>query len=195
MTQQPLRIGMFGGAFDPPHRAHLALAHAAREQLQLQYLHVVPTGQAWHKSRQLTPAAHRWAMCQAAFQDCPGVVLDDRELRRAGPSYTVQTLSELASAYPGAELFLIIGWDQLSQFKTWSRFEEVLAMASLAVAQRPGVYSDPIDPVAHRVLRFEADGVSSTQLRESLASAQTRSSAVSALPDAVARYIAQHQLY
>ncbi|RZI77063.1 MAG: nicotinate-nicotinamide nucleotide adenylyltransferase, partial [Rubrivivax sp.] len=86
---------MFGGAFDPPHRAHRALAETALDQLDLDVLHILPTGQAWHKSRTLTPARDRVAMCQLAFGDLPRLVLDEREIHREGPSYTADTLSEL----------------------------------------------------------------------------------------------------
>jgi len=87
---------MFGGAFDPPHLAHRALAQAAIEQLQLDVLRVLPTGQAWHKSRPLTAASHRLAMSRLAFDGLPQVRLDDREIRRAGPSYTLDTPARAA---------------------------------------------------------------------------------------------------
>ena len=91
----PPRIGLFGGAFDPPHYAHMALARAAVRQLGLSRLHVTPTGQAWHKSRPLTPAAQRLAMCRLAFAHEPRCVVDGRETRRDGPSYTIDTLAAL----------------------------------------------------------------------------------------------------
>ena len=75
-----MRIGLFGGAFDPPHNAHVALAQAALTQLSLNVLHVLPTGDAWHKPRDLTPGFHRLAMCQQAFESFPNVVVDDLEL-------------------------------------------------------------------------------------------------------------------
>ena len=82
---RPLRVGMFGGAFDPPHRAHRALAEAALHQLGLDLLLVLPTGLAWHKSRGLTAAAHRVAMCELAFAGLPHLRIDQREIRREGP--------------------------------------------------------------------------------------------------------------
>lgn len=132
----PLRIGMFGGAFDPPHTAHRALAEAALNQLGLDALHIMPTGQAWHKARPLTPAEHRVAMCQLAFGDLPRVRIDTRETTRQGPSYTADTLAELALQYPGAALYLVLGADQLLAFKSWVRWPGVLAHAQLAVANR-----------------------------------------------------------
>jgi len=131
------RVGVFGGAFDPPHLAHRELAEAALEQLGLDVLHILPTGQAWHKSRPLTSAEHRLAMCELAFGDLLKMRLDPRETLREGPSFTADTLMELADEYPGAELYLVIGTDQLLAFKTWQRWAEVLELATLAVAQRP----------------------------------------------------------
>jgi nicotinate-nucleotide adenylyltransferase len=135
---QPVRrVAMFGGAFDPPHVAHRELAEAALDQLGLDVLHILPTGQAWHKARPLTPAGHRLAMCDLAFGDLPNARIDPRETLRVGPSYTADTLAELAEEYPGAALYMVIGADQLLAFKTWVRWAEVLNLATLAVAQRP----------------------------------------------------------
>ena len=130
------RVGMFGGAFDPPHWAHRNLAETALKQLGLDQLHILPTGQAWHKTRVLIPAEHRVAMCERAFAGLPRVLVDQREIRRDGPSYTADTLRELAAEYPGAQIFLVLGADQLLAFKTWVRWQEVLQCATLAVANR-----------------------------------------------------------
>ncbi len=127
---------MFGGAFDPPHLAHRALAEAALDQLGLDALHIMPTGQAWHKARALTPAEDRVAMSQIAFGDLPRTHIDRRETTRQGPSYTADTLAELACEYPGATLYLVLGADQLLAFKSWVRWAEVLQRAQLAVANR-----------------------------------------------------------
>ena len=98
------RIGVFGGAFDPPHNAHVALAEAALAQLDLAELHVIPTGQAWHKSRALTPKEDRLAMTRLAFTGLKGtVVIDSREVLRDGPTYTLDTLHELQQEQPGAQ--------------------------------------------------------------------------------------------
>ena len=133
---QPRRVGMFGGAFDPPHWAHRALAETALTQLGLDVLHILPTGHAWHKSRILSSAEDRVAMCELAFGDLPDVRLDPREIQREGPSYTADTLRELQREYPQAELFLVLGADQLLSFKSWVRWQEVLELATLAVANR-----------------------------------------------------------
>ena len=101
------RIGVFGGAFDPPHHAHVALARAAIEQFELGSLHVIPTGQAWHKARALSAAEHRLAMTRLAFQDDAKVVVDERELQRTGPTFTIDTLEALQAENPQARLYLL----------------------------------------------------------------------------------------
>jgi nicotinate-nucleotide adenylyltransferase len=134
-----LRLGVFGGAFDPPHAAHLALARAALEQLALDELRVIPTGDAWHKSRTLSPAADRLKMCELAFADLPKVHVDDRELLRSGPSYTIDTLEALRAEHPDGELFLLMGGDQWRSFSSWHRWQDILPLASLAVVERPQI--------------------------------------------------------
>ena len=90
-----MRIGIYGGAFDPPHKAHLGLARAAVEQLALNRLYVIPTGQPWMKQRRLTAAEHRLAMARLAFESVPEVQVDDCEVQREGTTYTIDTLHEL----------------------------------------------------------------------------------------------------
>jgi nicotinate-nucleotide adenylyltransferase len=147
-VRQIRRVGLFGGAFDPPHDAHVALARAALDELALDRLHVVPTGDAWHKSRPLSPAADRLAMCRLAFAGLPGVVVDDRELRRAGPTYTVDTLTALRADYPGAELFLQIGADQALAFHGWRRARDIIDIATVSIAVRddPAKAAGQFDP-------------------------------------------------
>jgi len=145
-----MRIGVYGGAFDPPHQAHRVLAQAAIEQLKLDLLLILPTGQAWHKARPLTRAEPRLNMCLLAFGDLPHTRIDPRETRRSGPSYTADTLTELRHEWPGAQLFLILGADQLLAFKTWMRWPEVLQIARLAVANRATHIGEDALDSAHR---------------------------------------------
>ncbi len=211
-TKQPARrVGMFGGAFDPPHRAHRALAETALDQLGLDVLHVLPTGHAWHKSRVLSPAPHRMAMCELAFGDLPRVVLDEREIRREGPSYTADTLAELHAEYPGAQFFLVLGADQLLAFKSWVRWQEVLQLATLAVANRApdigaGASLDQTTEVdlsgvdlPFELLRMPLTNVSATDVRARVGYPVVPRDAGAALdvlvPETVARYISQHRLY
>jgi len=204
----PQRVGVFGGAFDPPHLAHRALAETALAQLRLDVLHVLPTGQAWHKTRSLTDAAHRLAMCGIAFGDLVQVRVDAREIQRTGPSYTVDTLNELAREYPGAQLFLLLGADQLLAFKTWVRWPEVLALATLAVADRAQHSGADTPPQPDQALNLEAvelpfvrlhmplSHISATAIRTRLGQSANRRDAQALLvPEAVARYISHHHLY
>ncbi|MGM9427895.1 nicotinate (nicotinamide) nucleotide adenylyltransferase [Hydrogenophaga sp. MI9] len=199
-----MRIGLFGGAFDPPHRAHRALAEAAIGQLSLDRLHILPTGQAWHKSRTLTDGVHRLAMCQLAFVDLPAVRVDDRELRRPSATYTIDTLEEFRREYPDARFFLIVGEDQLQAFRSWRRWQEVLSMATLVVAGRPGSQGDsPLsdgpssnDEVPFLRLLMPLSPLSSTGIRAGLADPERRRTGLAALvPEAVAGYISNHSLY
>lgn len=130
------RIGVFGGAFDPPHRAHVALVEAAMTRLGLDELRVLPTGNAWHRGAAVSPAAHRVAMAQLAFANLPGVRVDDREVRRDGPTYTLDTLRELRAEIPGAQWFLLIGEDQAVAFRRWNGWQEILRIATIVIAER-----------------------------------------------------------
>ena len=203
----PRRIGVFGGAFDPPHCAHVALAAAAIEQLQLDELRIIPTGLAWHKSRPLTPPEHRLAMALLAFSGLPGVIVDDREQRREGSSYTIDTLEALLAEQPGCVLFLVIGGDQLAAFNEWYRWQDILAIATICVAQRLQQSANSAHPVDRPLalpdylpLQFPAMPVSATDIRLRLAAQGLEPGSVPAdlqglIPQDVAAYISQHMLY
>jgi len=193
------RIGMFGGAFDPPHNGHVALARTAVEQLRLDELRVFPTGQAWHKSRTLSDGALRVAMTQLAFAKVPRVTVDTREVLRAGPTYTVDTLQELRQEYPDAQLLLIIGADQAETLHTWKDSDEIARLAILSIAARARPVSDapPADisnlpPGFYEPINLPPIVVSSTEVRALAGSGQSVEHLV---PPAVARYIAEHHLY
>lgn len=194
-----LRLGVFGGAFDPPHMAHVALAKAAVEQLGLHQLRVLPTGQAWHKARELSAAEHRLAMAREAFAVVPRAFVDDRELRRAGPTYTIDTLRQFKAEFPGMELMLVIGADQAEALRSWRESDQILQLATVAVAARarPDPGAPPFDTSSLPGARFAAVElppmpVSATQVRALVAAAQEIGHLV---PPGVASYIARHHLY
>lgn len=196
MTQ---RIGVFGGAFDPPHAAHAALVQAAVTDLQLDELRVIPTGQAWHKPRPLSPAHHRLAMAQLAFSDLPRVVVDARETQRPGPSYTVDTLREFKAQWPQAELFLIMGEDQARALPSWHEWQEVLRLAIICVAERedltgasPRLRAPKGQESRFRRLPMPAFPASATDIRARIAAHQCVAPLVF---EPVARYIDHHHLY
>lgn len=193
------RVGVFGGAFDPPHIAHAAMATAALEQLQLDELRVMPTGEAWHKSRGLTPAVHRLEMVRLAFASLDRVVVDPREIRRNGPTYTVDTLTELRDETPSDKLFLIIGEDQAAALTTWHRWREISDFATICVAARAGFAGarSTFDALSGEFVPFQAIelppmDISATDIRERLANRQNVAPLVF---EPVARYIAHHHLY
>jgi nicotinate-nucleotide adenylyltransferase len=196
LSSTPRRVGLFGGAFDPPHSAHVAIARAALEQLKLDELRIVPTGQAWHKSRPLSPAAHRLAMVRLAFADLPGVVIDEREMQRSGASYTVDTLDALLAEQPGSELYLVMGGDQWAAFTSWRQWQDIARKARLCVAQRPDqVLNQPQPELAVQWLNLPAMPISATALREQVAGGTDPLNEPARLPPAVARYISDYHLY
>jgi nicotinate-nucleotide adenylyltransferase len=194
-----MRIGVFGGSFDPPHSAHVALVRTAMFTLALDELHVIPTGQAWHKARQLSPAHHRLAMAELAFAGLPGIVIDPIEIQRVGPSYTIDTLRELRAQWPDAEFFLIIGADQARALPTWREWEEIVRLAIICVAGRGDstrAGAQFVAPKAQesrfRRLPMPDMPFSSTDIRAQVAA---RHSVVPLVFEPVARYIDHHHLY
>lgn len=201
MTLAVQRIGVYGGAFDPPHLAHHSLARSAAVQLKLDQLIVLPTGRAWHKPRELSSAEHRVAMARIAFADLPCVTVDARETLRTGASYTIDTLNDLLQELPHAELFLCMGADQFSAFDTWHRWQDIIQIATICIASRDSsAYLKP--PSAHmnpalaackmRNIDMPNMPVSATQIRQCVRQGLKIDHLVN--PD-VARYIAQYGLY
>jgi nicotinate-nucleotide adenylyltransferase len=197
------RIGMFGGSFDPPHLAHVALARAAVAQLQLDTLLIVPTGQAWYKERALSPAAHRLAMSRLAFEGLERVWVDRRELERPGPSFTMDTLEAVQAENPGASLYLIIGRDQFSAITSWHRWKELVQLAIICIADRaePAGAEGGFDPqiqLPHPIVSLQLPRmpISATGIRQQIASGIATPQDLSRLvPEPVARYIERHRLY
>jgi nicotinate-nucleotide adenylyltransferase len=163
----PQRIGLFGGTFDPPHVGHLVTAINVRHSLGLDLVILMVASDPWQKqgTRSISPASDRIAMVSAAVSGVDGLIAGDNEIRRGGPSFTADTLSELAARYPNAELFTILGDDAASGLSTWSRIDEVIARSQLVVVDRPG---SPVTPPAEFTwIRVESPRleVSSTDLR------------------------------
>jgi nicotinate-nucleotide adenylyltransferase len=191
---QGLRIGLFGGTFDPPHVGHLVTAVNVRHALGLDRVILMVANIPWQKQgeRAITPAPDRLAMVEAAVADVPGLAAGRLEIDAAGPSYTADTLATLATAHPGAKLFTIVGDDAAAGLHTWERFEEVLAQSSLVVVDRPGNAvrpPDDIDWIHVEVPRLE---VSSTDLRARFSDGRPLDYL---LTDAVLAVIAARNLY
>ncbi len=188
-----MRIGVFGGTFDPPHLGHLVVASDACAALGLDRVLWIPSAVPPHKLHTVrAPAETRLELVEAAIQGDPRFTADDLELRRAGPSYTVDTLRELARRHPGAELVLLIGADNLREIPGWKEPHEILRLARVAVLSRDGagVPADaPIPATAVAVTRVD---VSATEVRRRAAAGETIRYLV---PDAVRALVERRGLY
>lgn len=166
------RIGVFGGTFDPPHVGHLVTAVNVRHALDLDVVLLVVANDPWQKAgtRDLTPAADRLALVEAAVGDVDGLEASDIELRRGGTSYSADTLAALATAHPGAALFLVLGSDAAAGLPTWERASEVRDRSTIVVVTRPGA-EEGAPPPGWDWQRVESPRleVSSTDLRARVA--------------------------
>lgn len=161
------RVGLFGGTFDPPHVGHLVTAVNVRHDLDLDLVVLMVANIPWQKegSRRITAPDDRLAMVEAAVSDVEGLVAGRAEIEFGGPSYTADTLVTLAAAYPGADLFTIVGDDAAAGLASWERYREVAERSSLVVVDRPGgpvELPDDVPWIRVEVPRLE---VSSTDLR------------------------------
>ncbi len=131
-------IGIFGGTFDPIHFGHMRTAFEMLQALRLDEVRFIPAGSPPLRDSPLADARLRLAMVRAAIEDQPGFAVDDREVRREGPSYTVLTLSELRREHPDRSLCLIVGMDAFLSLPRWHQWREILQLAHVVVAHRPG---------------------------------------------------------
>lgn len=161
------RVGLLGGTFDPPHVGHLVVAECARVELDLAEVRLLVAGDPWMKST-VSAAEDRVALTRAAVEDAPHLVVDDREIRRGGPTYTADTLAELADGEPDVEWVFLLGVDAAARVPEWERGDEALAAARFVVVTRPGHELDPGLPVIGALEHLTVPGidVSSTDLRE-----------------------------
>ena len=193
---RPLRLGLLGGTFDPPHVGHLAVAEAVRAQLGLDRIDFLPANDPWQKSesgRNVTSATIRLEMVRALVSNRPGTGVDDREIRRGGITYTVETLEEIAREEPGVEVFLIMGADTARGFHTWQRHRDVARLSTLVVVNR-GTEATVVPQGADRlcVVTMDPVEVSSTSVRAEVAAGHPVDALVT---PAVADVIARHGLY
>lgn len=202
---------VYGGTFDPPHRAHIELPELARQQLGADALLYIPAAQSPHKlGTPPTPARHRLAMLQLALADEPHARILTDELQRGDterPSYTVDTLTALRQrVHPDARLRLLIGTDQLLAFDRWHRWQDIVAMAEPAVMLRAPLLREEalaalppaLDPTvwAPRLLELPVMDVAATRLRAWLTGVpESQADNTPALNPAVLAYIHQHRLY
>ena len=193
----PQRLGLLGGTFDPPHRGHLAAALAVRDALSLDRVDLLVANDPWQKSgeREVTPAAVRLQMVKALVEGCEGIGVDDREVRRGGPTYTVETLEEIAIEQPETEVFLIVGQDTADRIHSWHRHADLFALSTLVIVNRDqNAQQVPAALAGARVqfVTMPLVDVSSTGVR----AAATAGNDVSAMTSAsVASFIRANGLY
>lgn len=189
-----MRVGILGGTFDPPHVGHLLVASDACRVLELDRLVLIPSASPPHKrGRVQATAEQRLEMMRAAVAGDPRFEVDDLELRREGPSYSVDTLRELRARMPEAELFFIVGVDQLREFHSWREPDEVARLATLAVVSRHGETAEEVNPgVPARSVPVTRIDLSATEIRRRVAAGESIRYFV---PDRVREIIERDGLY
>jgi nicotinate-nucleotide adenylyltransferase len=189
-----VRLGIFGGSFDPPHLGHLLPVIDAAELLGLDAVRFVPAAiQPFKAGRATAPAVDRLAMTEGLVAGVPGFSADATETDRAGLSFTVETLTAIADSAPGADLVLLLGADAFRLFHQWREPERIRTLASVAVLVRGGDGLPDVGGHAGvQLLQTRRVDISSTELRARVASGRTIRGFV---PDAVADYVARHRLY
>jgi nicotinate-nucleotide adenylyltransferase len=207
-------IGLFGGTFDPVHNAHLRVALDVLEQLQLAEVRFIPSRQPPHRAMPGASARHRLMMLQHAIRNQPGFTIDERELRRGGPSYMADTLASLRTELPQTPLCLLLGLDAFRELTSWYHWQAIPELSHVLVMQRPGSDADDFTPalqhwvetsriddatglqqtIAGRVLFWPVTqlAISASSIRDRIAGGF---SARYLLPETVCEYICQHQLY
>ncbi len=213
VPRAPRRIGMLGGTFDPVHIGHLRGALEVAALLELDELRLTPSARPPHRDTPSVSAQDRLAMVRSAVQGVSPLTVDDRELLRDKPSYTIDTLESMrAELAADDQLFLLLGWDAFCGLPTWHRWEELLEHCHIVVLQRPDADSESPDamrnllaaravsdpkalkgPGGHITFVWQTPlSVSATQIRQLLASGKSVRFLV---PDAVLAYIEAHGLY
>lgn len=195
-----MRLGLFGGTFDPIHLGHLILAEQCREACGLDLVWFVVAGSPPHKPGDRTPLAHRLEMARVATAGHPGFEVSEIESKRPGPHYSVETLAAVRSERPGDDLFFIIGADSLVDLPSWRQPDEIARLATIVVVNRPGI--DPVNLAALpdfgpdsntlRSVTIPPIGIASKDLRRRMAEGRSVRYMV---PRGVEAYIKAHNLY
>ena len=192
------KIGLLGGSFDPVHLAHVALATAALEHLDLDLVQLMPAADPWQRKPLGASSTHRLNMLRLALQGLSGLDINTAELDRGGKTYTIDTLEALPR---NAQYFWILGGDQLANFCSWHRWEDILVYVHLVVARRPGSQNMTPAPLAYLLdalkkplihLPFEPVDISATDVRNAIETGQPTDAW---LNPAVQHYITKHHLY
>jgi nicotinate-nucleotide adenylyltransferase len=194
------KIGLLGGTFDPFHFGHLAAADAAIDCADLERVLFMPAAQPPHRPPAVASPHQRLEMCRLGIEGEPRFEVSDIELKREGPSYTADTLSQLQKQLPDDELFLILGWDAARLFSTWHEPEKVRELASIVVVARPGraapreedLKGVGLDKAKVVICLTTTPDVSASEIRKAVAAGEPITGKV---PKSVERFIGEHRLY
>jgi nicotinate-nucleotide adenylyltransferase len=181
------KIGIYGGTFDPIHHAHLILAREARELIQLEKVIFVPAAISPFKNAPVAPAEMRLSMLRAAIETETGFAIDDCELRRPSPSYTIDTVKQIRKRADKAEICYLIGEDNVDSLSSWHRFAELQKMVRFVVLERTGSRTKHSYETVHRKI-----DISATDVRNRVASGRSIRYLV---PPSVEEIIRRHNLY
>lgn len=213
MHQTHKALGILGGTFDPVHFGHLRMALELYEALDLAKVHMMPCFQPVHRKQPVATPEQRLAMVQSAVLDEPALVADDREIKRKGPTYTIDTLLDMRAEMPDTPLCLLIGIDAFLGFPSWHRWKDILNYAHLIVAHRPnyqlpatGIVADLMKARLQNEIAFIHENlaggilfrpitsleISATDIRKQIAMGRNPRYL---LPDSVYHYIKQHGTY
>ena len=196
-TTAPRRLGILGGTFDPPHAGHLAAALAVQTQVALDELVLMVANEPWQKvgERQVTPAQVRFEMTEALVEGISGLRADDREIRRGGPTFTVDTLEEIHAEHPDSEIFLIVGADTASRLETWHRASDVVRLSTIVIVNRDdstNTFPEFLRDARVVNVTMNPVDVSSSGIRDAVARGESIDSLTS---PSVATIVRDHSLY
>jgi nicotinate-nucleotide adenylyltransferase len=189
-----VKLGLFGGSFDPVHLGHLLAAQAAREEAGLARVFFIPAAQSPFKTgAQPAPALQRLRLLRLALAGDPAAEIDDQEIRRGGVSFTIDTVRTYARKFPEAELFYLVGADQPAQMPLWHEAEALARLAQFLIVPRPGEALPQLPaPFRGRALRGTPLGVSSSEIRRRI---QAGLPFAHLVPPAVAEAVKNNRLY
>lgn len=197
-----MKVGILGGTFDPVHLGHIAVAEEAKTQVKLDEVIFMVAGQPWMKEgTHITPAKHRVEMVRLAIEGTPYFKLSTMEVERKGPTYTVDTLTELNKQRPDDELFLIVGWSSLSEMAQWHAPHRIIKLCRIIAVPRPGAarpdlkaLDSVIRGISRRVRLLDRPfmDISSTEIRDRVTCGLPIGYLV---PKPGEKYIREHKLY